>query len=215
LWRLTAGATARSRRARFQRFWHEMRPSPSDTVLDVGVADSSERAGNFLEASYPWPERITAVAPGPVPGFRSRFPAVNVVEGDGRTLPFGAQAFDIGFANAVVEHVGGPEAQRSFVTELLRTSRRVFVATPNRWFPIDPHTLLPFVHWLPRRARWAALRALGQARWASDEALHPLDARAFLALFPDEAQPRLIRQRMLGITSVLIVVADGTYHRDA
>ncbi len=69
---------------------------------------------------------------------------------DGRDLPFGDAEFDVGFSNAVVEHVaGGREGQRQFVHELCRVAQRVFVTTPNRRFPLEVHTLLPFVHWLP------------------------------------------------------------------
>ena len=56
----------------------------------------------------------------------------------------------------------------------------VFVTTPNRLFPVDPHTLLPFVHWLPdgeRRRR--LLRARG-----FDDVLDPLGSRELAALFP-------------------------------
>src|SRR5919202_1557251 len=64
--------------------------------------------------------------------------------------------------------------------ERCRVARRVFVTTPNRWFPLDPHTLLPFVHWLPagpRRAR--LLRARG-----FDDVLDPLGPAELAALFP-------------------------------
>ena len=33
--------------------------------------------------------------------------------------------------------------------EALRVGRRVFLTTPNRWFPVEVHTRLPLVHWLP------------------------------------------------------------------
>ncbi len=70
-----------------------------------------------------------------------------------------------------------------FVGELLRTSRRVFVSTPNGRFPVDPHTLLPLVHWLPRPLRHPILRLTGNGRWASEEMLNPLSARDFVGLF--------------------------------
>ena len=38
-------------------------------------------------------------------------------------------------------------------TSFAGSSGSVFVTTPNRWFPLEVHTLLPFVHWLPGRAR--------------------------------------------------------------
>jgi hypothetical protein len=187
----------------------EMRPMPTSTILDVGVIESPWREGNFLEAAYPWPERITGVAPRPMPDFGSAFPEVRFVEADGRDLPFPDQSFDIGFSNAVVEHVGSREQQARFVRELVRTSRRTFVATPNRGYPLDPHTLLPFIHWLPDRWWRAILRRTGHERWADPNLLNPLSAGEFLAMFPAESRPRLVRQRLFGLTSVLMVITEG------
>ena len=184
-----------------------MHPAEGDRILDVGVTDAAWRSGNFLEANYPWPHRITAVALTPMPAFQRLFPEVTFVVADGRALPFEDGAFDIGFSNAVVEHVGSRVQQAAFIGELLRTCRRVFVATPNALFPVDPHTLLPVVHWLSPRLRYPLLRLFRQGRWAREEMLNPLSARALLSLFPPDANVRLVRQRLLGLTTVLLVVA--------
>jgi len=186
----------------------EFRPGEGDAVLDVGVTDTTWRSSNFLESLYPWPARITAVGIGPMPAFERSFPEVTFVPADGRALPFPDKAFAIGFSNAVIEHVGDREDQRRLVAELVRTCRRAFIATPNAGFPIDPHTLLPFVHWLPRRYRDPVLRRLGQGRWASEAALHPLGVREFLGLFPPGTRVRLIRQRVVGLTTVLVAVTE-------
>jgi hypothetical protein len=55
----------------------------------------------------------------------------------------------------------------------------VFVTTPNRYFPLEVHSLLPFAHWLPRRARDPLLRARG-----FDDVLEPLGPRELASLFP-------------------------------
>jgi SAM-dependent methyltransferase len=183
-----------------------MSPSPTDLVLDVGVIDTAWRSSNPLEAGYPWPERITAVALEPMPTFQKLFPAVKFVVADGRSLPFADRTFDIGFSNAVVEHVGSLADQRQFVSELLRTCKRVFISTPNAHFPVDPHTLLPFVHWLPRRIRHPILRATGNGQRASESALRPVSVSELRSMFPSEADVRIVRQRVLGMTTVITAI---------
>ena len=184
-----------------------MRPTPSDSVLDIGVIDIDWRASNFLEASYPWPDRITAAALTDMPAFRSAFPQISFVIADGRDLPFHRHQFEIGFSNAVIEHVGSRAQQRQFVAEMLRTCRRIFISTPNASFPVDPHTLLPFVHWLPLRWRRKVLGALGDDWYGREEVLNPLSARDFADLFPREAHVELIHQRLLGMSYVVTAVA--------
>ena len=164
-----------------------LRPDASTTILDVGVTDAAfgdadgHGSDNFFEAHYPWPERITAVGVADLPRFREAFPAVRFVVADGRRLPFADGEFDVAVSNAVLEHVGSEDDQRAFVHELSRVGRRVFVSTPNRWFPIEVHTLLPLVHWVPRARARPILRAVGGEAAASLRLLGP---REFRALFP-------------------------------
>jgi Methyltransferase domain len=214
-WRLTATFSARSRRRRLELFMRALSPGPTDSLLDLGVTDTGWRSSNFLEAGYPWPEQITAVALYPMPTFKALFPSVSVVVADGRELPFERHQFDIGFSNAVIEHVGSRSEQRRFVAELVRTCRRVFISTPNAAFPVDPHTLLPFVHWLPRKYRDRVLVRLGHGRWAGESILNPLRASDLVRLFPDEVDVRIIRQRVLGVTTVIIAVAQPSAHSGA
>lgn len=206
-WQLTAGLTHRSRMSRFHLFMSEMRPTQDSRLLDIGVTDTAWRSSNFIEANYPWPSQITAVSIDPVPTFQRLYPEINVVIADGKDLPFPDRSFEIGFSNAVIEHVGSRDEQRKLVAEMLRTCQRVFIATPNARFPVDPHTLLPFAHWLPTRIWHRILRAVGQESWADPNRLNPLDARALGALFPASTPVRIVRQRLLGLTSVIIAIA--------
>jgi hypothetical protein len=181
--RVASEVSMRSRRRKLELFRELLRPGPDTTVVDVGVTDAPFGAGstdNFFEALYPWPERLTAVGNTELDRFREAFPHVTAVVADGRSLPFADGTFDIGFSNAVVEHVaGGRDGQRRFVHELCRVAQRVFVTTPNRYFPLEVHTLLPFAHWLPDgpRARAVAWRGF-------HDVLDPLTPRELASLFP-------------------------------
>ncbi len=178
--RVASRVSLGSRERKLQQFLDLLQPGPSTTVVDVGVTDAPFGAGstdNFFEALYPWPERITGVGHTGLENFARAFPRVRAVRADGRDLPFGDGEFDLGFSNAVVEHVaGGREGQRRFVHELCRVAARVFVTTPNRWFPLEVHTLRPFVHWLPPGPRERLL--------PFDDVLDPLGPAELRSLFP-------------------------------
>jgi Methyltransferase domain len=182
--RVASQVSLRSRERKLQLFLELLGAGPETSVVDVGVTDAPFGGGssdNFFEALYPWPERITAVGNTGLDRFAAAFPNVRAVQADGRELPFADGEFDLGFSNAVVEHVaGGRDGQRRFVHEMCRVARRVFVTTPNRWFPLEVHTLLPLVHWLPAGARD---RLIPYA-----DVLDPLGPKAFASLFPYEVR---------------------------
>jgi hypothetical protein len=197
--RLAASVSLASRRRKLRLFMETMRPGPETSVVDVGVSDQGfgEASGqaatlNFFEAGYPWPSRITAVGDTDLSRFERAFPDVRAVTADGRDLPFADGEFDLGYSNAVLEHLPSYEDQRRFVHELCRVARRVFVATPNRWFPLEVHTLLPFVHWLPDAARDRVFASVGKGEHVGLQLLGPKQLRS---LFPGA-----VAVRNLGVT---------------
>jgi SAM-dependent methyltransferase len=197
---LAARASLWNRKRKLRLFLETMRPGPETRIVDVGVGDTGfgtepgvAASHNFFEALYPWPERITAVSDVPLPRFAREFPEVEPVTASGTALPFEDDAFDIAFSNAVLEHVGGREEQRRFVAELCRVAPRVFVSTPNRWFPLETHTLVPLVHWLPQRARDRVFASLRRDRW---EGVELLSKRELLGLFPEGVELQVAESRI-------------------
>ena len=193
----------RSRRRKLQLFLDELSPGSATTVLDVGADELGFGEGdgcgtlNFFEEHYPWPEQITALGLHDGAGFRVRYPQIPYVQGDACELPFEDGAFDIVFSNAVIEHVGDRDRQRMLVSEAIRVGRRAFITTPDRRFPVEVHTRLPFVHWLPTPLAHRVFRAAGKD-FATDVRL--LSRRSFEALFPGR-----VRIVSLGLTLVAIV----------
>jgi SAM-dependent methyltransferase len=202
---LADAVSLRSRRRKLRLFLDEMRPTEETTVLDVGVdevgfGDAGGQSGctthNFFEELYPWPHRVTALGLHEGAGFRARYPDVPYVQGDACALPFPEGAFDVVFSNAVLEHVGDRDRQRDLVAEALRVGRRVFLTTPNRWFPVELHTRLPLVHLLPAGVAHRAYRLTGK-EWASE--IHLLGPSELESLFPVP-----VRVVNLGLTLVAI-----------
>lgn len=69
---------------------------------------------------------------------------------DARQIPFSDQSFDLVFSNSVIEHIGDEHDQFQFVQECKRVGKEIYIQTPNRWFPIEPHVYTIFIHWLPK-----------------------------------------------------------------
>ncbi len=204
--RVVDAVSLRSRRRKVRLLLDELRPSAETTVLDVGVdevgfggpgGEAGCRTHNAFEELYPWPERITALGLHGGERFQEAYPEIPYVQGDACALPFADDAFDIVFSNAVIEHVGGPGRQALFVREALRVGRHVFLTTPNRRFPVELHTRLPLVHWLPERHAHRVYD-LTRKSWAKEN--HLLSAAELRRLFP-------VPVRIVNLGMTLVAVA--------
>jgi hypothetical protein len=194
------------RRRRMARFAKTMAPSQPALVLDVGGS-----AFNWSLCAL----RATVVLlnlepPRDAKALPARlFPLV----GSGTQLPCRDASIDVVFCNSVIEHVGDAAAQQRLARELRRVGRRLWVQTPARSFPFEPHLLTPLVHYLPKRwqrrlLRWGTVwgwiaRPSGEQveRFVRDTRL--LSLREMRALFPD---CEIRRERFLGLTKSYVAI---------
>jgi len=167
-----------ARRKMFAHFMNCVKPSATDTVLDVGVTPNNGPSGNnFFEKLYPYTQNITMCAPENAAFLEQDFPGAKFVRNiPGKPLPFTDKQFDIVVSWAVLEHTGDHPQQLEFLSELLRVGKRLYLTTPNRWFPVEIHTVLPFVHWFPRKIHQQILRKLGMNFYADTNNLNLLTA---------------------------------------
>jgi ubiquinone/menaquinone biosynthesis C-methylase UbiE len=170
---------SRLRSRKLDLFFRLARIAPEETLLDLGGGPGF--LGEFRRL-YDLFGKVTVVNPGiEVSRYYGR--EIDFVAGDGCTLPFRSRAFDWVFSNAVIEHVGGWQRQKLFADEIRRVARKgYFVATPNRYFPIDPHTFLPFYQFMPVRLQQAVVHVSPVAHY---EEINLLCARQLSVLFPE------------------------------
>lgn len=181
----------------------ELSPTEQSCVLDVGVTAWPRSEGaNILEREWLWKSRLIAVSPERLGKAKRYYPQVRMTRADGCHLPLADESVDYVWSNAVIEHVGGIERQQAFVLEALRVaSAGVFITTPYRWSPIESHTNLPFIHWLPKSLRDVVFRVLGFP-WMREVFL--LSKDEFKGLFPSGTAVRVIKQRVALIPYTLI-----------
>ena len=173
------------RRRVFGDFMREFAPGPEARIADFGVSiHDTHHAHYYFEELYPHKERLTALGREGSYWYEEKFPGLKYVNCDLRAIPFPDDHFDFGLCSEVVEHAGSREEQRRLVEEVCRTCRNVMFTTPNRSFPVEVHTFVPFLHWLPGPEFRTLLQACGMKMFATEEMLNPLDARALLSLNP-------------------------------
>ena len=88
-----------------------------------------------------------------------------------------------------------------------------YVQTPNRWFPVEPHYLAPFIHFLPKSRHKGLIRNWSFWGWLNRpsvqeaeqfaDGIHLLTRADMRSLFPDAV---ILRERTLGLTKSLIAV---------
>jgi hypothetical protein len=180
----------------FEVFMRECAPGPCSNVADFGVSGHHDHPVHyFFESLYPHTDKLTAIGRESEDAgwMTERFAGITFLEADLRSIPLPDGYFDAGICNAVVEHAGTRAEQQALVREVCRVCKSVLFTTPNRRFPLELHTFLPFVHWLPEPAFRASLRLLRFRYFADPANLNPLDAASLLALFPSERDTHMVK----------------------
>ena len=203
---LTSKISYSARKKMFDIFAVKMDFDQNSSVLDVGVtSDAQFNESNYFEQFYPYKDKIVCVGTEDGSHLEKKYPGLKFSSvRPGERLPFLNQSFDIVFSNAVIEHVGNKQNQQFFIGELLRVSKHFFITTPNRWFPVELHTSLPLLHWLPKEAYRKLLSRLGLNYWAKEENLNLLDKRGFFEVFPQNTTVEITSIRTFGLRSNLI-----------
>jgi SAM-dependent methyltransferase len=174
--------SSKNRKRKYKLFLETIKPSEKDTILDVGFANTEDSpVENYLEKTYPYHTNITALGTESDNIFKKNYPDIKTVIYEGRIFPFEDNAFDIGWSNAVLEHVGNETQQILFLKELRRTCKKIYFTTPNRWFPFEVHTKLPFLHWLPKKL-FDRLLSKTSLKWAIGDYMYLLSKKKLKTL---------------------------------
>ncbi len=137
------------RRRRFQLFVDMLNIFEAPVhILDVGGTLSFWEQMQFVGESA---VRVTLLNTYPQYPHYSNFASI---VGDARQMDeIADHSFHLVFSNSVIEHVGELEDQQRFANEIRRVAIGYFVQTPNRYFPIEPHFLIPGFQFMPMALR--------------------------------------------------------------
>ena len=165
-------------------FWHRKRVynrirkhlelNQNKTVLDIGSTADNGKASNIFLSFLENTSEVTSISDQLIPKeVKLRFPKTNFILSDALNLDFIDNEFDVVFSNATLEHVGSFDNQKKMIQEAIRVAKNnVIILTPNRWFPIETHTKLPLVHFLPKSIFRKIAKILGFQDLSKEENLN-------------------------------------------
>jgi hypothetical protein len=195
-------------RARARRWLELVRRFPdirNMRVLDLGGSPTTWRLAPVR------PEHVTIVN---IDAYVAEEPWITVQQADACNLSSDVlrQEFDLVYSNSLLEHVGGHARREDLAQQVHAAAPHHWVQTPYRYFPIEPHWMMPAMQFFP-----FAIRMRASQHWRYGHMSTPSEATAYEKvaevelignaqmrwLFPESA---LWRERYLGMTKSLIAI---------
>lgn len=194
------------RKKRMREFFKTFSPAEHTKILDIGGTP------------YNWviskcSSQVTLLNLSEPDGFVDAPSNLSFVEGDGTALNYSDAEFDICFSNSVIEHLGTYDNQIIFASEISRVRKKIWVQTPAKLFPVEPHLMTPFIHFFPKRVQKSMLQNFTLWGWVTRPSQEVVDR--FLSevrllthdemeqIFPD---CQILREKFLGFTKAYIAV---------
>lgn len=212
---------ARQKRAELFRSFFEI--GPETKILDLG-SENGSNIFNVLAGTDAQPENVfiadidsTAIDYG-----RRSHGFSPVLVREGHPLEFTVGFFDIVYCSSVIEHttvaksemwkIRGQrefetiswEKQTEFAKEIVRLGKQFFVQTPCRSFPIESHTWLPLMGYLPRPVFLPVLSITNRI-WVkgAEPDFNLLDSEQMKALFPSA---RIVPEMKWGLIKSIMAI---------
>ncbi|MCI0419253.1 MAG: methyltransferase domain-containing protein [Acidobacteria bacterium] len=120
----------------------EFQNPASAVIADIGCSE-----GHITESLSRCFSLVVGVDIDYPSSLQGKFP---FIQGDGSYLPLASDRFDGVIINHILEHVASPQSLLDEVWRVLKRGGICYLAVPNRYWPIEPHYLLPLLSWLPR-----------------------------------------------------------------
>jgi transcription termination factor NusB len=194
----------------FNIFKENTKYSKAKSIIDIGTTPSTDDVQNIILSKIKNNKNVTCLSNLNCKNIIKKYPNIKrIIIGDARNNNLRSNIFDIVHSNATIEHVGSNQNQLLFIRECVRISKEyVFIQTPNRFYPIDFHTILPFIHWLPKNIHRKILKIMGLNFYSLEKNLNLLSECDLKNLCKklNIKKYQIIRHKLFFMTSNLILI---------
>jgi hypothetical protein len=182
----------------------------SKKIIDIGTTPNLSKFNNKVLDKLKNNKNLTILSNLNCKILSKKYPNIkNFIKCDIKKNNLRDSSFDIVHSNATIEHIGSYKNQLLFIKECVRISKKfIFIQTPNRFFPIDFHTLLPFVHWLPKYIHRKVLKLINLNFYSKEENLNLLSKKNLNSMCKDLCLKKfeIIEHKFFFLTSNLILI---------
>jgi len=178
-------------------------------VLDIGTTGVITDQDNIFVKKFKYKKNLTCLSDQNLDNLKYIYPEITFVQSDGRNTGLNDNSFDVVHSNATIEHVGTSEDQINFLKECVRVSKKyVFLQTPNKFFPIEFHTKIPLLHFLPDFIFRNILKVIGMKYYSDIKNLNLLSQKDLLKFLKilNINDYKIIKCKLLFFTSNLILI---------
>jgi len=116
---------------------------------------------------------------------------------------------DLLICSATIEHLGNLSDIKKGLDNIVNLSNKYFIiTTPNRYHPIEFHTKIPFIHFLPKKLYRKLLMFFGDKFFSKEENLNLLSKKDLKNLMSDykNISYSIYKVKLFGFTSNFIIV---------
>lgn len=165
---------------KFKFFLDKIQLNKHETILDLGGGDGSYM-DRFASSLRNYKIIISDIDEDALYKAKKKGYDTKIIDGSSEKLPYNDKEVDCIFCNSVIEHVTIPKnqlwssksnsedffkncisIQKRFASEIIRCSKKYYVQTPHKYFPIESHTWFPFIGHLNRRNQLRLIKLLNK-----------------------------------------------------
>ena len=212
---------ARQRRAKTFREFFTI--DENTKILDLGSEDGTN-ISNVLKNTKINPQNvfIADIDANAIKEGNKNFGYNAILIDENEKLPFSDKFFDIVYCSSVIEHTTVAKSdvwkyesgrkfkdaawkrQKTFAVEIERLGKQYFVQTPSKTFPIESHTWLPLLGYLPRKMFLPVLK-LSNRFWVkqAEPDFNLLSKNDMQKLFPEA---KIICEQSFGLTKSIMAI---------
>ena len=147
-----------------------------NNILDIGTtSDTENKSSNFIIRNLKNVKNFYSISDQLItlPFFKKKLQK-SIIE---NFSEYEIENFksDLVVSNATIEHVGNYNNQKTMVSNMNKLSKKiVIISTPYRYHPLEFHTKIPFIHWLPKKIHRMILKKFNLVFYSKEENLNLL-----------------------------------------